>query len=424
MLPNPWQRGHAPNGLLKLNSRGSGSVPGRWQLCALIRAGEAACRALRSAASRSRGHLLKDHLAALAVGNLRRVHNARAVLGAHHNPVQKHKHRSVKVQVQQRLRRRKLEDPALLVEPVEAARRAARVSRAFSVSVCGESPPVTTGLRSSPPSRRVPPPSPPALRVRLSRRRRRHHRKQRLQPRSLAQRQHRLGNLVHRVALHQPVAIHAVHRPAARIEQPHVVVDLGRRSHRGARIPRGIFLLDRNRRRQPVDQVHVRLFNPLQKLPRIRRQRLHIPPLSLRINRVEGQRRLPRPRYPADHRQLPVRNLAAEVLQVVGPRAADDDGVSQREIPKGRSTGDPREKRRQDSFRRAPDPSASPRAQTSILHYSVPRAAVFLRRCAVSSSRINATKKGGSPAQALPHFISPQDETFPCGPASEFIHSA
>ena len=43
----------------------------------------------------------------------------------------------------------------------------------------------------------------------------------------------------------------------------------------------------------------------------------------------------------ADHRQLPVGNLAGDVLQVVGPRAADDDGVIQREVT-GREVGLPR----------------------------------------------------------------------------------
>src|ERR1700759_5067457 len=32
VLPNPWQRGHAPYGLLKENRRGSGSRYARWQL--------------------------------------------------------------------------------------------------------------------------------------------------------------------------------------------------------------------------------------------------------------------------------------------------------------------------------------------------------------------------------------------------------
>ena len=118
---------------------------------------------------------------------------------------------------------------------------------------------------------------------------------------------------------------------AARIQQPQVIVDLRRRRHRRARIARGVFLLDGDGRRQPVDLVHIRLLNPLQKLPRIGRKRLHIPPLSLGINRVEGQRTLARSRHAADHRQLAVRNLAGEVFQVVRPRAADDDGVVQRE---------------------------------------------------------------------------------------------
>ena len=64
-------------------------------------------------------NLLKHHLARLAVSNLRRVHNPRAVVGTNDDPIQKHKHRQRKVQIQQRLRRRKLDDPALLVEPVE-----------------------------------------------------------------------------------------------------------------------------------------------------------------------------------------------------------------------------------------------------------------------------------------------------------------
>jgi hypothetical protein len=169
------------------------------------------------------------------------------------------------------------------------------------------------------------------FRISLRTGRRTRHREQHIQPGSLAQRQGCLGNLVHRVALHQPIAENAVHRPAARIQQPQVIVDLSCRRHRRARIPRRVFLLDGNGRSQPVDHVHIRLLYPLKKLPRIRRKRLHIPPLSLGIDRVEGQRTLPRTRHAADHRQLSMGNLAGDVLQVVSPRAADDDGVIQRE---------------------------------------------------------------------------------------------
>ena len=172
----------------------------------------------------------------------------------------------------------------------------------------------------------------PGLRFRLRTwRRRAHCREQHIQPRSLAQRENLLDSLIHRIALHQPVAINAMHLSAARVQQPQVVVDLRRRRHRRPRIARRVLLLDGDGRRHPVDLIHVRLLNALQKLPRIRRKRLHIPPLSLGINRVEGQRTLARARHAADHRQLAMRYLAGEIFQVVRPRIADDDGIVQRE---------------------------------------------------------------------------------------------
>ena len=150
-----------------------------------------------------------------------------------------------------------------------------------------------------------------------------------MQARALTEGQNRLGNLVHRVALDQAVAIDAMHCPAARVEQAQVVVDLRRRGHGGARIARGVFLLDGDGRSQPVDQIHVGLLNALQKLPGIRRERLHVAPLPLGIDGVEGERRLTRPRNPADHRQLAMGNVAGDVLQVMCPRTADNNGVIQ-----------------------------------------------------------------------------------------------
>jgi hypothetical protein len=49
--------------------------------------------------------LFKNHLTAFAVSNLRRIHNPRAILRAHHNSVQQNKHRQREVQIQQRLGR-------------------------------------------------------------------------------------------------------------------------------------------------------------------------------------------------------------------------------------------------------------------------------------------------------------------------------
>ena len=60
-----------------------------------------------------------------------------------------------------------------------------------------------------------------------------------------------------------------------------------------------------------------------QKLPRIRRQRLHVATLTLGVERVEGQRRFSRARNARDDNQLVAWNLQADVFQVIDPRTLD-----------------------------------------------------------------------------------------------------
>ena len=254
---------------------------------------------------RVRHRLARDNfiqnLPRLPIPDLRRIHNPCPIVRRDRDPVHQHKHRQRKVDLQQRFRRRKFVDIPVLVEPVEPA--LPQIAQPFPQRV-GQTARLVRhllpGLRDGLPcrlpclTRRLC----PVVRVRhgLHRRHRlRLHRKQRVEPCSLSQCQNGRRNLVHRVASDNPPANRAVHRPAPRPKQPHVVVDFRRRRHRRARIPRRVLLPDRNRWRQPVDQIDIRLLDALQKLPCIRRQRLHIPPLSLRIDRVERQRRLPRP---------------------------------------------------------------------------------------------------------------------------------
>ncbi len=100
-----------------------------------------------------------------------------------------------------------------------------------------------------------------------------HHRRQQIEPGALGQREHAVDHL------RDP-------RP----QQPHVIVDLGHGADGRARILRGGFLLDGNRRRQSVDLVDVGLLHHLQELARIGRQRFDVAPLSLGVDGVEGQR--------------------------------------------------------------------------------------------------------------------------------------
>ena len=63
----------------------------------------------------------KDRLATLPVCGLDRVHDARPIFSADGNAVQKHKHWQREVQIEQRLGRGELEDPALLPQAIEPA---------------------------------------------------------------------------------------------------------------------------------------------------------------------------------------------------------------------------------------------------------------------------------------------------------------
>ena len=83
-------------------------------------------------------------------------------------------------------------------------------------------------------------------------------------------------------------------------QQPQVVVDLGDRADGRPRVAAGGLLVDRHRRRQAVDEVHVGLVHLAEELPGVRRQRLDVPALALGEDRVEGQARLARPGQPGE----------------------------------------------------------------------------------------------------------------------------
>ena len=87
-------------------------------------------------------------------------------------------------------------------------------------------------------------------------------------------------------------------------QQAQVVVDFGDRADRRARVVRGRFLFDRDRRRQTFDVVDVGLFHHRQELPRIGRQRFDVAALAFRVQRIERQRRLSGPGQAGDDDSL------------------------------------------------------------------------------------------------------------------------
>ncbi len=122
-------------------------------------------------------------------------------------------------------------------------------------------------------------------------------------------------------------AVRAVRLADPCVEQPEVVVDLGDGPDRRARVARGRLLVDRDRRRQALDEVDVGLVHLPQELPGVGGQRLDVAALALGVDRVEGEARLARAGQAGEDDQRVPRQLEADVLQVVLTGTADGDRV-------------------------------------------------------------------------------------------------
>ena len=125
--------------------------------------------------------------------------------------------------------------------------------------------------------------------------------------------------------------VRTVRLARAREQQTQVVVDLGHGSHGGSRVVAAGLLVDRDRRRQALDPVHIGLLHQLQELPRIRRQRLDVAALSLGVQSVERERAFAGAREPGDHDQPVARQVKIDIFQVVGARTAHPDAVHWRD---------------------------------------------------------------------------------------------
>ena len=138
---------------------------------------------------------------------------------------------------------------------------------------------------------------------------------------------HPVDDLLRALARDQPPAARAVRLADAGVEQPQVVVDLGDRADGRTGVARGGLLVDRDRGREPLDEVDVGLVHLAEELARVRRERLDVAPLALGVDGVEGERGLARPREPGEDDQPIARQFQRDVLQVVLAGPADDEGV-------------------------------------------------------------------------------------------------
>ena len=134
-----------------------------------------------------------------------------------------------------------------------------------------------------------------------------------------------VDDLLRGLTLQLGAVVRAVLHTDTGVEQAEVVVDLGDRADGGPRVAAARLLIDRDRRRQPFDDVDVGLVHLPEELARIRAQRLDVPPLPFRVDRVERQARFARTRQPGEHDQLVARQLDVDVLEVVLSGASNHD---------------------------------------------------------------------------------------------------
>ena len=153
-------------------------------------------------------------------------------------------------------------------------------------------------------------------------------RRQQLEARALGHLEQPVDDLFGALAADRPAALRAMGRAHPGPQETQVVVHLGDRRHRGAGVAAGRLLVDRDRRREPLDRVDVRLVHLPEELARVRGQALDVPPLPLGVEGVEGEARLAASGQPGDHDEGVAGDLQVDVAQVVFAGTAHDDRVA------------------------------------------------------------------------------------------------
>ena len=146
-----------------------------------------------------------------------------------------------------------------------------------------------------------------------------------LEAAALLEREHPVDDLLRGLPLDRRAAGRAVRTAGAGVEQPEVVVDLGDRAHGGAGVLGGGLLVDRDRGREPLDEVDVGLVHLAEELARVGRERLDVAALALGEDGVERQGRLPGAGQPREHDEGVPRQVEGDVLQIVLTGTPDDE---------------------------------------------------------------------------------------------------
>ena len=138
---------------------------------------------------------------------------------------------------------------------------------------------------------------------------------------------HRVDDLLRGLTLEGLVVGRAMRHADAGVEQTQVIVDLGHRPHRRARVGADRLLIDRDRGRKSLDRIDVGLFQLFDELAGVGAQGFDEAPLPLGEDGVEGQRGFAAAAETRDHRDLVPRDEGVYIFKIVLARTFDNDSV-------------------------------------------------------------------------------------------------
>ena len=150
-------------------------------------------------------------------------------------------------------------------------------------------------------------------------------RRQQGQPGAFRQPGQLLRDLLRALLSHPAAADGAVLLAHRCKEHAQVVVDLGDGAHRRTRVVGGRLLLDGDGGRQAADHVVVRLLHLPEELAGVGGEGLHVAPLPLGVEGVEGERALPGARHAGEDHQALLGDLQRDALEVVLASTLDED---------------------------------------------------------------------------------------------------
>ena len=134
---------------------------------------------------------------------------------------------------------------------------------------------------------------------------------------SLGQAEHLIHDLLCALPRNGSAALRTMRVANPRVQEAQVVVDLGDGPDRRARVARRRLLVDRDGGRESIDAIDIGLLHLPEELSGVRTERFDVAPLSLCVERVEGETGLARPGKARDADELIARQLNGDVLEVV-----------------------------------------------------------------------------------------------------------